>query len=147
MDAEFLHDLFGEFGAIDIKRMFSGRGLYARGVMFAIASREGVLHFKTDETTRAAYEREKSKPLSFTKKNGQRMVTSYWRLPERLYDEPGELAVWARDAVRVAQTLRSTKAAKKRPKKASAVTPAVKAAKAKSSRKVTVTSRKRKAKR
>jgi len=147
MDAEFLHDLFGEFGAIDIKRMFSGRGLYARGVIFAIVSRDGILHLKTDETTRAAYEREMSKPLTFTKKNGRRMVTSYWRLPERLYDEPGELADWAREAVRVAQSVRSAKTTTTRPKKAGTAGPAAKAAKAKSSRKVTVKARKRKAKR
>ena len=132
MDAEFLHDLFGDFGAIDIKRMFSGRGLYARGVMFAIVSRDGVLHFKTDETTREAYAREKSKPLTFTRKSGQRMVTSYWRLPERLYDEPGELADWAREAVRVAQAFRSEKKpAGLRAKKPVSARPAVKAAKAK----------------
>ncbi len=147
MDAEFLHDLFGDFGTIDIKRMFSGRGLYARGVMFAIVSSDGVLYFKTDETTRAAYESEMSKPLTFTKKNGQRMVTSYWRLPERLYDEPGELADWAREAVQVAQNVRSAKTTKTRKKKAGTGRPAVKAAKAKSSRKVTVKARKRKAKR
>jgi len=102
MDDDFLHDLFSEFGAIEIRRMFSGRGIYARGVIFGIISRDGVVHFKTDETSRAAFERENAKPLTFTKKNGQRMVTSYWRLPERLYDEPGELADWAREAVRVA---------------------------------------------
>ena len=102
MHEDFLHDLFAEFGAIEIKRMFSGRGIYARGVIFGIISRDGAIHFKTDEVTRAAYEQEGAKPLAFTKKNGQRMVTSYWRLPERLYDDPAELADWAREAVRVA---------------------------------------------
>ena len=132
MDAEFLHDLFGEFGAIDIKRMFSGRGLYARGVMFAIVSRDGAIHFKTDDTTREAYAREKSKPLTFTRKSGQRMVTSYWRLPERLYDEPGELADWAREAVRVAQAFRSEKKpAARRAKKRVSASSVVKAAKTK----------------
>lgn len=103
MDEDFLHDLFAEFGAIEIKRMFSGRGIYARGVIFAIVSRDGAIHFKTDETTREAYARENAKPLTFTKKSGQRMVTSYWRLPERLYDDPAELAAWAREAARVAE--------------------------------------------
>ncbi|HWK96033.1 MAG TPA: TfoX/Sxy family protein [Pseudolabrys sp.] len=102
MDEDFLHDLFAEFGAIEIKRMFSGRGIYARGVIFGIISRDGAIHFKTDERTRAAFEQENTKPLTFTKKSGQRMVTSYWRLPERLYDDPAELADWAREAVRVA---------------------------------------------
>ena len=28
---------------------------------------------------------------------------SYWRLPDRLYDDPDELARWARQALAVAQ--------------------------------------------
>jgi DNA transformation protein len=102
MDADFIRDLFGQFGRVDVKRMFSGHGIYANGVIFAIVSGD-VIYLKTDETTRAAFERENETPLSFTKKNGQRMVTSYWRLPERLYDEPDELARWARSALAVAQ--------------------------------------------
>jgi DNA transformation protein len=111
MDDDFLHDLFAEFGAVEIRRMFSGRGIYARGTIFGIISRDGAIHFKTDETTRAAYEREGAKPLTFTRKSGQRMVTSYWRLPERLYDDPGELGEWAREAVRVAQEFTAEKSA------------------------------------
>ncbi|RDV05578.1 TfoX/Sxy family protein [Undibacter mobilis] len=116
MDNDFLHDLFAEFGAIEIKRMFSGRGIYARGVIFGIVSSDDAIHFKTDETTREAYARENTKPLTFTKKSGQRMVTSYWRLPERLYDDPGELAEWARAAARVAQDVtREKSTSKKKP--------------------------------
>jgi DNA transformation protein len=95
MDADFIHDLFGEFGRVDVKRMFSGQGIYADGVIFAIVSGD-VIYLKTDDTTRVAFERENATPLTFTKKkSGQRMVTSYWRLPERLYDDPAELAQWA----------------------------------------------------
>ena len=130
MDNDFLHDLFAEFGAIDIRRMFSGRGIYAGGVIFGIVSRDGAIHFKTDETTREAYARENTVPLSFTKKNGQRMVTSYWRLPERLYDDPGELAEWAREAVRVAQA----SSAAKKPARTARQKPAIKTAKMKAER-------------
>lgn len=129
MDSDFLHDLFSEFGAIEIKRMFSGRGIYARGVIFGIISRDGAIHFKTDETTRAAYEREGVKPLSFTRKSGQRMVTSYWRLPERLYDDPDELAEWARDALRAAQAFTAAKSTtRQKPARTRAVTAAKKSA-------------------
>jgi DNA transformation protein len=109
MDADFIHDLFSEFGRIEVKRMFSGQGIYAHGVIFAIVSGD-VIYLKTDDETRGAFERENATPLTFTKKSGQRMVTSYWRLPERLYDDPAELAQWARAAVGVSRT----KAAKKK---------------------------------
>ncbi len=113
MDADFIHDLFAEFGRVEVKRMFSGQGIYAGGAIFAIVSGD-VIYLKTDETTRTAFEREKATPLTLTKKTGQRMVTSYWRLPERLYDAPDELAQWARQAVAVA---RANKAARKPAKK------------------------------
>ena len=51
MDADFIHDLFAAFGRVDVKRMFSGQGIYADGVIFAIVSRD-VIYFKTDENTR-----------------------------------------------------------------------------------------------
>ena len=113
MDADFIHDLFADFGRVEVKRMFSGQGIYANGVIFAIVS-DDVIYLKTDDATRPAFEREHATALTFTKKSGQRMVTSYWRLPERLYDAPDELAQWARQAVAVA---RAKKAVKKRAKK------------------------------
>lgn len=122
MDEDFLHDLFSEFGAIEIRRMFSGRGIYACGVIFGIISRDGAIHLKTDEATRVAYEREGAKPLSFTRKSGQRMVTSYWRLPERLYDDPGELAEWAREALKAAQAFTAGKSTARKPARTRPIT-------------------------
>ena len=115
MDADFVHDLFGEFGRVDVKRMFSGQGIYADGVIFAIISGD-VIYLKTDDMTRAAFERENATPLTFTKKSGQRMVTSYWRLPERLYDDPAELAQWARAALAVARGKAAVEQPKPKPK-------------------------------
>src|SRR5919206_330701 len=34
---------------------------------------------------------------------GEDKLTSYWRMPDRLYDDPDELARWARDANAAAQ--------------------------------------------
>ncbi|MDO8877198.1 MAG: TfoX/Sxy family protein [Pseudolabrys sp.] len=112
MDADFIHELFRDFGKVEVKRMFSGQGIYAGGVIFAIVS-GGVIHLKTDDTTRAVFERENAMPLTFTKKSGQRMVTSYWRLPERLYDDPEELAQWARVALGAARAKAAAKPSKK----------------------------------
>ncbi len=68
------------------------------------------VYFKTDAETRKAFDAEKSKPFTFTK--GKELITTTWlSLPDRLYDEPGELAQWARAALKVAQT--STTAKKK----------------------------------
>lgn len=39
---------------------------------------------------------------------------SYWEVPERLLDEPEELAAWAREALTVAQAAKSNAPRKRR---------------------------------
>ncbi len=43
MDRDFLIDLFADFGPVTIRRMFSGFGISADGVNFALALRGGRL--------------------------------------------------------------------------------------------------------
>ena len=38
---------------------------------------------------------------------------SYWRMPDRLYDDPDELASWARDALGAAQRAAARKSKSK----------------------------------
>jgi TfoX/Sxy family transcriptional regulator of competence genes len=44
---EFLEDLFLSFGPVSIRNMFSGAGVYAEGVMFAILVND-TLYLKAD---------------------------------------------------------------------------------------------------
>lgn len=114
MDRDHLIDLFSEFGPVVLRRMFSGYGIVADGVNFAMALRAGII-FRVDELTIPRYEAEGAKPFQYETRNKTVIVRSYRHLPERLYDDPEELAVWARDAVGAAKRA----AAKKRPKKKS----------------------------
>lgn len=117
MDRDFLIDLFAEFGPVALRRMFSGYGVVADDVNFALALR-GALLLKVDDTTRARFEAEGSKPFQYDARGKTVTVNSYWHLPERLYDEPEELALWAREAVEVAKRAAAGKArAGKRPGK------------------------------
>ena len=90
MDPEFIRDLFAQFHPVTVKRMF-----------------DGAIHLKVDETNIADFEREGSRPFSYTrgKSSGRptRHALPYWRLPERLYDDPDELAVWAGRAFAIAE--------------------------------------------
>src|SRR6478672_12240916 len=45
---DFLKDLLAGFGPVSIRNMFSGAGVYADGVMFAILA-EDTLYLKADE--------------------------------------------------------------------------------------------------
>jgi DNA transformation protein and related proteins len=105
MDADVIRDLFAEFGAIDIRRMFGGAGVFVDGRMIALIARD-VIYLKADAATIPAFEREGLAPFSYATRNGEHTLNSYWRMPERLYDDPEELARWAREAHRVA--LRAT---------------------------------------
>jgi DNA transformation protein len=115
MDRDFLIDLFSDFGPVTIRPMFSGFGISADGINFALALRAG-LYFRADEATIPQFEAEGSAPFQYQTRAKTVTVGSYWQLPARLFDDPEELAGWARAALAAAQRA----ALKKRPKKPSA---------------------------
>src|SRR5947209_1278882 len=126
MDRETAAELFSAFGAVDVRRMFSGFGVYADDVCFALYLR-GEFFLKADETTIPRFEAEGSEHFSYSTRAKTVSVRSWWRIPARLYDEPEELADWAREAVAVAARVRLKKVArKKKSKKAVAGKPAAK---------------------
>ncbi|MBS0532141.1 MAG: TfoX/Sxy family protein [Proteobacteria bacterium] len=111
MDREFLLDLFSVFGPVTLRKMFSGFGISVDGVNFAMALRAGLI-FRADEQTIPRFEAEGAKPFQYSTSKKTVTVASYWHVPERLVDDPDELAGWARDAL--AAALRAK--LKKRPK-------------------------------
>jgi DNA transformation protein len=102
VDPEYIRELFAAFGPVTPRRMFSGHGVFADGVMFALVIR-GAVYLKADELTVPDFEREGTGPFAYERKAGMRTVMSFWRLPERLYDDPEELAGWARRSLEVAR--------------------------------------------
>jgi len=102
MDAESIRELFAEFGPVDVRRMFGGLGIFVDGRMIGLVSREAI-YLKADTETIPAFEQEGLAPFSYATKNGEHKLTSYWRMPERLYDDPDELARWAHAAQAAAQ--------------------------------------------
>jgi DNA transformation protein len=95
-------ELFSVFGTVAVRRMFGGAGIYADGIMFGLVA-DGVIYLKADAGNLSAFEREGLEPFTYMTKDGRRGVMSYRRMPERLYDDPEELAVWARDAIAAAR--------------------------------------------
>ena len=113
MDRDFLIDLFADFGPVTIRRMFSGFGISADGTNFGLALRGG-LYLRADDQTIPRFEAEGSKPFQYQTRVKTVTVGSYWQLPERLYDDPEELTVWARAALAAAQRAALGKRSKKR---------------------------------
>jgi DNA transformation protein and related proteins len=108
VDAEFIRDLFQPFGVVTVRRMFGGAGLFADGVMFGLVS-GGQIYLKANATTVTWFEHECCEPFKYSTKHGKRALTSYWRLPDRLYDDADELAQWARHALEAAHEAAAAK--------------------------------------
>jgi DNA transformation protein len=119
MDRDFLIDLFADFGAVTIRRMFSGFGISADGTNFALALRGG-LYLRADDQTIPLFEAEGSKPFQYQTRTKTVTVASYWQLPARLFEDPEELTGWASAALAAAQRA----ALSKRPKVRKAAKPA-----------------------
>jgi DNA transformation protein len=111
-------ELFSAFGPVTVRRMFGGAGIYADGTMLGLVA-DGVIYLKAGEGNAAMFEREGLAPFTYARSKGQGIVMSYRRMPDRLYDDPDELAEWARAALAVAQQPkpRGRAAAKSRPAK------------------------------
>jgi len=102
MTPEDIRELFARFGAVVVRRMFGGACIYAQETMFALLN-DGVIYLKADSHNAAAFAAEDLPPFSYTTRNGKRAVMSYRRMPDRLYDDPDELAAWAGEALAAAR--------------------------------------------
>ena len=108
---ELIAELLAPVGPIVIKRMFGGAGVMLDGVMFALIAGD-VLYFKVDDRSRARFENEGMGTFKYATSSGENSLNSYYRAPERLYDEPDEMLSFAREAADVALAKARLKAAK-----------------------------------
>lgn len=116
IDREAISELFSAFGSVVVKSMFGGAGIYADGIFFALVD-DGVIYLKADDETRPRFEAEGCTQFVYEGKTRE-VAMSYWRMPTRLYDDPGELAEWARQALGAARRAAARKSTPKRSKAA-----------------------------
>jgi DNA transformation protein len=118
MDSDFIAELFEPFGRVTVRRMFGGAGLFCDGLMFGLAF-DGAIFLKVDDASIPDFEREGSVPFVYTRAKSAGRVgrhsLSYWRLPERLYDDPEELTSWAKRALAIAERSKATPRKRPRP--------------------------------
>jgi DNA transformation protein len=106
-----LQEQLEPLGRVTFRRMFSGAGVYCDGVIFGLILRE-TLHFKVDDGNRAAFQAEGMEPFSYEAQGKIRQIGAYWRVPERLFDEPDEMVEWARAALAAGRRAAAGKAGK-----------------------------------
>jgi DNA transformation protein and related proteins len=111
----FIRDALAPMGRITVRRMFGGAGIYCDGVIFGLFLRDA-LYLKADAASIPDFEAEGMPAFSYETKHGDRSLTTYWRAPERLFDEPDEFVAWARRALAVslAKPVPERKAVRKR---------------------------------
>ena len=112
--AEFLREQLEPIGRVTLRRMFGKTGVFCDGVMFGVVT-DNMLYLRVDDDNREAFEEARSSPPLNYAKGGSTIDLSFWRAPERLFDEPDELVDWARAALAAARRV-----AARRPKKSHA---------------------------
>lgn len=103
---EFLREQLAPLGRITTRRMFGKTGVFCKGLMWGMIT-DDTLYVRVDDLNRAVFrEAEATPPLSY-EKQGRTIDLAFWRVPERLLDEPDELVTWARAALAAAHRVAS----------------------------------------
>ena len=100
--AEFLREQLAPLGGVSMRRMFGKTGVFCDGVMFGMVT-ENMLYLRVDDQNRAVFREARASPPLNYRKGGRTIDLSFWRAPERLFDEPDELVTWARAALAAAR--------------------------------------------
>ena len=109
---DWAEEQLAPLGAIRIKSMFGGFGVYADDLFFAIID-DDVLYFKADDINRGRFIEEGCEIFRYPMKDGEMMELSYFQAPETAMDDQTELLEWARLGLDAALRARAKKAPKK----------------------------------
>ena len=99
--AEFLKEQLAPLGRVTMRRMFGKTGVFCDGLMLGMVT-DNTLYLRVDNDNRTAFQEAASFPPLNYRKKGSTIDLSFWRAPERLFDEPDELVTWARIALAAA---------------------------------------------
>jgi DNA transformation protein len=100
--AEFLREQLAPLGRVTMRRMFGKTGVFCDGLMLGMVT-DNTLYFRVDDDNRDAFREAAFVPPLNYRKKGDTIDLSFWRAPERLFDEPDELVTWARAALAAAR--------------------------------------------
>ena len=114
---DYVKELFAPFGAISIRRMFGGAGVYCDDLFFAIVD-DDVIYLKTDGQSREEFELRGLEPFTFETKDGRIASMSYYSAPGEIFENEDELRRWTSLALDAA--MRAAKLKKKPARKRAA---------------------------
>lgn len=106
MDDQSLREFFEGLGAISIRRMFGGKGIYHQGLIVALVVNDELL-LKVDAQTAPAFIEAGTRQWSYdNRKSGKPVAMPYWSVPDDAFDDPEIMADWVKLAF--AASLRSS---------------------------------------
>lgn len=102
---DYLPETFSTFGAISIRKMFGGHGVYHEGIMIGLIA-DDMLYLKTDKQSEQAFIALDLPQFKYPKAN-KFVGMSYYQAPAEALEDPDEMCHWAQLAF--AAALRSRK--------------------------------------
>jgi DNA transformation protein len=90
--ANFILDLFADYGSITLRAMFGGYGVYKNSVIFALVA-DDEIYFKVNKDNMHQYVTRGSEAFSYERK-GKIIKMSYWKLPIEILESSEELKNW-----------------------------------------------------
>ncbi len=95
------------------KSMFGGFGYWDRGDVFALLSSQGVLYFKTDETTVARYRKARASQFAPVMSHSDEAIPMpYWSVPKAVLRDDDRLQEWVTEAIQVGHATSSKRGRK-----------------------------------
>jgi DNA transformation protein len=116
---EFLEELYEPMGGVKVRAMFGGLGIFKDALIFGIVF-DDALYLRADDDTVGRFAAESAQQFVYRGMNDREVAMPYYRLPERLYDDPEEFIVWSTAAFGVARRAAAEKAQRKRPARSTA---------------------------
>lgn len=99
-------ELLAPLGAVRIKRMFGGHGIYVDEMFIAILAYER-LYLKADDVSRPRFEAEGCEPFRYEAR-GKLNSMRYFSPPDEALESPALMQPWARLALEAALRARAT---------------------------------------
>ena len=103
-------ELLAPLGAVRVRRMFGGWGLYVDDHFLALIAFER-LYLKVSTDSRPRFEAAGCQPFVYSA-DGKSVSLGYWTAPDEALESPSLMLPWARLALQAALSAKATKATK-----------------------------------
>jgi len=100
-------ELLAPLGAVRVRRMFGGHGIYLDELFIAIIAFDR-LYLKAGPTSRAQFEAAGCEPFVYDRKT-ESVALGYWSAPADAMESPALMEPWARLALQAALAARAVK--------------------------------------